>query len=66
MSSICGAFVGERTAPASEYHSNDFDWEDLRAEVEALAANKQQLSGGDPCDGEASAPDVFLCGLHDI
>lgn len=54
MSSICGAFVGEKTAAASEYHSNDFDWEDLRAEVEALSADKQHLLNGDGCNGESS------------
>ena len=61
MSSICGAFVGEKTAPASEYHSSDFDWEDLRAEVEAAeAADIQHVTEGENCNGAVS----LLMQLH--
>lgn len=35
MAPAARAFVGEKTATAAEYHCNDFDWEDLRAEVDA-------------------------------
>ena len=34
----CRAYVGEATPAAGEYHSEDFDWEDLRQEAEALLA----------------------------
>ncbi len=51
MASTCGAFVGENTAAASEYHSNDFDWEDLRAEVEALTNEQQQSKENHSCNG---------------
>ena len=34
----CRAYVGEATPAAGEYHCNDFDWEDLRQEAEAMLA----------------------------
>ncbi len=56
MASTCGAFVGEKTAGASEYHSNDFDWEDLRAEVEALASKEKELRESHSCNGRQFWP----------
>jgi len=53
MASVCGAFVGERTPAAAEYHSNDFDWEDLRAEVEALSASQQPNASPSSRNGKA-------------
>lgn len=35
---------GERAAEAEEYHCHDFEWEDLRAEVEANPAFSYHLS----------------------
>ena len=35
-SAACRAYVGEATPPAGEYHCNDFEWEDLQREAEAL------------------------------
>ena len=43
---MCHAFVGERTAAAAEYHANDFEWEDLQAEVEGLHATSKVCSDG--------------------
>ncbi len=37
----CRAYVGEATPAAGEYHCNDFDWEDLRQEAEALLAERK-------------------------
>ena len=36
----CRAYVGEATPAAAEYHCNDFDWEDLKQEVEAVLATR--------------------------
>ncbi|CAL8467539.1 g7077 [Coccomyxa elongata] len=56
MASTCGAFVGGNTVAASEYHSNDFDWEDLRAEVEALSNEQQQPKETHSCNGLTTKP----------
>lgn len=37
----CRAYVGEATPAAAEYHCNDFDWEDLKQEAEAVLANRR-------------------------
>lgn len=65
MASACGAFVGERTPAAAEYHSNDFDWEDLRAEVEALSDSEQPNASTNSQNGETPckpAPDLSTQG----
>lgn len=36
----CRAYVGESTPAAAEYHCNDFDWEELKQEAEALLADR--------------------------
>lgn len=36
----CRAYVGEATPAAAEYHCNDFDWEDLKQEAEAVLAER--------------------------
>ena len=36
----CRAYVGEATPAAAEYHCNDFDWEELKQEAEALLAKR--------------------------
>lgn len=53
--SVCGAYVGERTSSATEYHSNDFDWEELRAEVEARLAEQRHDEGNNGISGEFAA-----------
>lgn len=40
-SAACRAYVGEATAAAGEYHCNDFEWEDLRQEAEALLSARK-------------------------
>jgi len=37
----CRAYVGEATPAAGEYHCNDFEWEDLRQEAEALLSARK-------------------------
>ena len=36
----CRAYVGETTPAAAEYHCNDFDWEELKQEAEAMLAKR--------------------------
>ncbi|KAL3133398.1 hypothetical protein ABBQ38_007267 [Trebouxia sp. C0009 RCD-2024] len=36
----CRAYVGEATPAAAEYHCNDFDWEQLKQEAEAMLAER--------------------------
>lgn len=40
-SPACRAYVGEATPAAGEYHCNDFEWEDLRQEAEALLSARK-------------------------
>ncbi|KAL0035798.1 hypothetical protein WJX77_003039 [Trebouxia sp. C0004] len=43
----CRAYVGEATPAAGEYHSNDFEWENLKREAEAmLSARKVHQQDG--------------------
>lgn len=39
----CRAYVGEATPAAAEYHCNDFDWEQLKQEAEAMLAERSAL-----------------------
>ena len=39
----CRAYVGEATPAAAEYHCNDFDWEDLKQEAEAMLAQRRTV-----------------------
>ena len=59
------AFVGEKTASAAEYHCNDFDWEDLRAEGEAQQQTPREGPpprpwSYDPASWERCAPRVAV------
>lgn len=36
----CRSYVGEATPAAAEYHCDDFDWEELRKEAEAMLAKR--------------------------
>ena len=37
---LCRSYVGEGTPAAAEYHCDDFDWEELRQEAEAMLAKR--------------------------